>query len=95
MLYFFLNSNRIERYNKYNKTITANIADGIAASFPNKVIAVTTENPELFIVSNNTCVMLRSYLIPAFLEKNSNNEPIPKVADKSTIEDNIKIIGSE
>ena len=49
-----LNSNRIERYNKYNKTITANIADGIAASFPNKVKAVTTEKPELLMVNNNT-----------------------------------------
>lgn len=49
----FLNSNRIERYNKYNKTITANIAEEIAASFPNNVSAVTTENPELLIVNDN------------------------------------------
>jgi hypothetical protein len=47
-------SNLIDRYSKYNKTITAKIADGIAASFPNKVIAVTTEKPELLIVKSKT-----------------------------------------
>src|SRR6056297_1754259 len=70
-IYRFLISILIERNNKYNKTITAKIAEGIAASLPNNVSAVTTENPELFMVSNKTCVIDLPGFIPIFLENNS------------------------
>jgi hypothetical protein len=69
----------MERNNKYNKTMTAKMAEGIAASLPNNVSAVTTENPELLMVSSNTWVIDRPGFIPIFLADNSKIVPIPNV----------------
>lgn len=85
----------MERNNKYNKTMTAKMAEGIAASLPNNVSAVTTENPELLMVSSNTWVIDRPGFIPIFLADNSKIVPIPNVVANKTIVDNNKTTGLE